>query len=66
VLLFDIGVQPPNDPALWVTLGFLVLTAFVWFAFENRRFRGPPIGEAIARREAEIAATEAALNTAAR
>jgi len=66
VLLFVIGVQPPNDPARWVTLGFLVLTAIVWFAFENRRFKGPPIGEAIARREAEIAAAEAALNTAAR
>ena len=65
VLLFVIGVHPPNDPARWVTLGFLVLTAIVWFAFENRRFRGPPIGEAIARREAEIAAAEAALNTAA-
>jgi amino acid transporter len=65
VLLFVIGVQPPNDPALWVTLGFLVLTAIVWFAFESRRFKGPPTGAAIARREAEIAAAEAALGKAA-
>jgi len=63
VLIFVIGVQPPNDKALGVTVGFLVLTAIVWFAFENRRFKGPPIGDTIARRHAEIAATEAALNT---
>jgi amino acid transporter len=62
VLLFVIGVQPPNQAARWVTLGFLVLTAIVWFAFEQRRFRGPPIGAAIARRQAAIAAAEAALN----
>jgi hypothetical protein len=47
---------------MWVTLGFLVLTGIVWFAFENRRFQGPPIGAAIAKRQAAIAAAEAALN----
>ncbi len=62
VLIFIIGVQPPNDKALSVTVGFLVLTAIVWFAFEKRRFRGPPIGASIAGRRAEIAAAEAALN----
>ena len=64
-LIFVIGVQPPNQQARWVTLGFLLLTAIVWFAFENRRFRGPPMGEAIARRQAGIAAAEAALGKAA-
>jgi hypothetical protein len=64
VLIFVIGVQPPNDKALGVTVGFLVLTAIVWFAFEKRRFKGPPIGAMIARRSAEIAAAEAALNKA--
>ncbi|CAN5215389.1 amino acid permease [soil metagenome] len=62
VLIFVIGVQPPNDMALKITIGFLVLTAIVWFAFENRRFKGPPIGDMIAKRQAEIAAAEAALN----
>ena len=59
VLLFIIGIQPPNDYALEITAGFLVLSLVVWFAFENKRFRGPPIGDEIKRRQAEIAATEA-------
>ncbi len=63
VLIFVIGVQPPNDMALKITIGFLILTAIVWFAFENRRFQGPPIGDMIAKRQAEIAAAEAALNS---
>jgi amino acid transporter len=61
ILIFYIGIQPPNDWALEITVGFLVLTAIVWFAFENRRFKGPPIGDAIAARTAEIAAAEAAV-----
>ena len=61
VLIFVIGIQPPNDNALWITLGFLVLTAAVWFGFERKRFRGPPIGDAIARRQAEIRAAESAV-----
>jgi amino acid transporter len=59
VLIFVIGVQPPNAMALNITIGFLILTAIVWFAFESRRFKGPPIGDMIARRQAEIAAAEA-------
>ncbi len=59
-LIFFLGVQPPNALAFKVTLGFLILTAIVWFAFENRRFQGPPIGDVIARRQQEIAAAEAA------
>jgi amino acid transporter len=61
VLIFVIGVQPPNDMAAKITLGFLVLTAIVWFGFEQRRFQGPPVGDMIKRRQAEIAAAEAAL-----
>ena len=61
ILIFVIGVQPPNQLALHVTIGFLILTALIWFAFERRRFRGPPLGDMIARRQAEIAAAEAAL-----
>ena len=62
VLIFVIGVQPPNAMARNVTIGFLVLTAVVWFAFERRRFQGPPLGDMIAKRQAQIAAAEAALN----
>ena len=65
-LIFIIGVQPPNQQALRVTLGFLMLTAIVWLAFERRRFRGPPIGRMIAARQAAIAAAEAALRAGER
>jgi amino acid transporter len=62
VLIFVIGVQPPNDMAARITLGFLVLTAVIWFGLEKRRFQGPPIGDMIKRRQAEIAAAEAKLS----
>ncbi len=65
VLIFIIGVQPPNALAFNATIGFLVLTAVVWFGFERRRFQGPPLGEMIGKRQAQIAAAEAALGGAA-
>jgi amino acid transporter len=37
-----IGVQPPNDKALGITLGSFAVTAAVWFGLERFRFRGPP------------------------
>ncbi|MFZ2469104.1 amino acid permease [Parvibaculum sedimenti] len=61
VLIFIIGVQPPNDWALNITVGFLILTAIVWVIFENRRFQGPPTGELAAERLANIKAAEAAV-----
>lgn len=61
ILIFVIGVQPPNDAALWITVAFLALTAVVWFGFERRRFKGPPIGDEIARRAREIAEAERAV-----
>ncbi|MFZ2502981.1 MAG: amino acid permease, partial [Nocardioides sp.] len=54
-VLFFIGVQPPNNYALWITIGFVVVAVVIWFAFENRRFQGPPLGEEeIARRQEAI------------
>jgi amino acid transporter len=61
ILIFLLGVQPPNGPALYVTVGFLIVTAIVWFVFEQRRFKGPPIGEEVAKRKAAIAAAEKAV-----
>ncbi|AVA22145.1 amino acid permease [Rhizobium sp. LEGMi198b] len=61
IVIFVLGIQPPNDWAGIITVGFFVLTAIVWFGFERRRFKGPPIGDAIAKRKAEIAAAEAAV-----
>ncbi len=60
-LIFYIGVQPPNDWALAITVGFVLLSFLVWFAFENRRFQGPPIGDQIAMRQAAIKAAERAV-----
>lgn len=62
-LVFYLGVQPPNDAALTITLAFLGLTAVVWFGFERRRFQGPPVGDEVAKRQAQIAAAEKALQT---
>ncbi|MGV1857525.1 amino acid permease, partial [Rhizobium rhizogenes] len=61
IIIFVLGIQPPNDWAGIITVGFLVLTAIVWFGLERRRFKGPPIGDAIAKRKADIAAAEAAV-----
>ncbi|MBN9218708.1 MAG: amino acid permease [Mesorhizobium sp.] len=61
ILIFIIGIQPPNDWALYITVGFFVLTAVVWFAFERRRFQGPPLGDIIAARQAAIKAAEQAV-----
>ena len=40
--IFILGVQPPNQLAFKVTIGFVLLSVLVWFGFERRRFRGPP------------------------
>jgi amino acid transporter len=61
ILIFVIGIQPPNDWALYITVGFFILTALVWFGFEKRRFQGPPLGEIVAARQAAIAAAEKAV-----
>lgn len=60
-VIFYIGVQPPNELALKV-LGFIgALTLIAWFGLESRRFQGPPVGDRIAARAAQIAAAEAAV-----
>jgi hypothetical protein len=60
-LIFFIGIQPPNDWALPITVGFVIIALVIWFLIENRRFAGPPIGEEIAKRKAAIAAAERAV-----
>jgi len=59
VLMFILGIQPPNDKALWAALGMFALLAVVWFALESKRFQGPPTGALITGRQAKIAAEEA-------
>ncbi len=61
ILIIILGIQPPNDKAAYIVIGFFVLTAIVWFGFEQRRFKGPPMGEIIAARQAAIAEAEKAV-----
>ncbi len=40
--LVVIGIQPPNDKALYVVVGLLAVLAVMWFAVAKRTFPGPP------------------------
>jgi hypothetical protein len=64
-LLIFVGVQPPNEKVGYLIVAMLIVMAIVWVAFEVRRFTGPPIGDMIARRQAEILAAEKAVGEAA-
>lgn len=64
VLAF-VGSQPPYQLVGKFLGGTVVLLALVWFLLERNRFPGPPLTEAdVARRQAEIAAEEAAIGGA--
>lgn len=63
LMIFYVDVQPPNQLALKVMGAIGVITLLAWFGLESRRFQGPPTGEAVAKRQAEIAAAEAAVAT---
>ena len=58
LVLIYIGVQPPNDQALTVLKGSVIVGLIVWFGLERKRFAGPPLGEAIIRKQADIANAE--------
>jgi amino acid transporter len=41
--LVIVGVQPPNEKVLYVTIAMLVVMAVFWFVLgESKRFKGPP------------------------
>ncbi len=61
LILAWVGFQPPNEKVLYVGIGMAVVMVVFWFAFERNRFEGPPTGEKIAQRQAEIADIEAKL-----
>ena len=42
LFLIVIGMQPPNQQAFWIVGCVVLLLAATWFAFERKRFRGPP------------------------
>jgi amino acid transporter len=79
LLLAYAGTQPPFDPIILplfpdlpTPLNLLtnplifiaVALAIGWFVSEAKRFKGPPIGEEIARRQAALRAAEAAVGEA--
>ncbi len=59
-----IGVQPPNDVLVSYVSGIVVTMVLAWFLLERKRFKGPPLGDQIARRQAVIAEAERALQAA--
>lgn len=76
IILAYAGTQPPFDPIIlplfpdlpvplnWLSnpLIFIAVALIIgWFVSEGRRFKGPPIGDAIVRRQAEILAAEKAI-----
>lgn len=60
VILY-IAVAAPNERVLYVVVGAILLALVVWVLFENRRFKGPPMGDEVKKRAAAIAAAEAAV-----
>lgn len=57
-LFMVIGVQPPNDKALPITLTTCLILAICWFGYIRKVFHGPPIGQEITARQQEIAELE--------
>ena len=38
-----VGIQPPNEKVLYVTIAMLVVMGLFWYVFgESKRFKGPP------------------------
>lgn len=64
LLLFYIGVQPPNDALIIYTGVLLVIMCICWFSRARTHFPGPPIGDVIAKRQTEILAAEKAVGEA--
>ncbi|HEX5692065.1 MAG TPA: amino acid permease [Roseiflexaceae bacterium] len=62
LVLAWVGMQPPNEKVFYVGVALAVVMAIYWFAVERRRFQGPPTGDRIAARQAEIAEIEARLD----
>jgi amino acid transporter len=43
LLLIWIGIQPPNEKALWVTSITVALITILWWSGIRKVFRGPPL-----------------------
>jgi amino acid transporter len=60
--LIAIGMQPPNERAIYVVGGMTVLLVFLWWVQARFTFVGPPQGALTSERWAEIAAAETAVH----
>lgn len=65
VVLFYIGVQPPNDKALVITGLMIGVLVVAWFAGVKRRFQGPPSEEEAKARLAKLQELEQRVGEAA-
>jgi len=63
LVLVWVGFQPPNQLVGYLVIGLVVLLLVLWFAFERRRFQGPPLGDRIAQKQKEIEEAEAKLHS---
>ncbi len=62
ILLIIVGVQPPNQKVGYLLFWGLIALGVIWWTVERKRFAGPPLTpEAVAKRQAEIAAAERAI-----
>ena len=61
VILGFAGIQPPFDILINYAIGLIVVLAVAWFGLEARRFKGPPIGDEIGKRQGLIRAAEKAV-----
>lgn len=59
LFLVAIGVQPPNEQALWILLASTGVTALIWFGYMRRRFEGPPQGIFLLQPQLETVPVEA-------
>jgi amino acid transporter len=63
LILAWVGFQPPNQKVLYLTIAMIIVMVAIWYGFERKRFIGPPMGERIKQRQAEIAEIERRLGT---
>ena len=65
VVLLYAGIQPSNDILVNYAIGIAAVMLALWFGIERRRFKGPPIGQSLAARQATIVENERAVRGAA-
>ncbi len=65
-ILIFVGVQPPQERVGYLVVGMIIVMLILWFAFVRNQFQGPPQGDEVKRRQAEIAAAEVAVGEVVR